>query len=251
MSHGNLVKTIYITQRYITYTSYRGDVTKALLSLTLVFLWLWFQTKSVLIATAGIIEIVLSIPIAFFFYREVFQMKYFDGLNAMTLYIVAAIGADDIFVFMDTYKQSAYVFSACTDLKTRMNWVYRRASSAMLVTSLTTCAAFVATALSPLDGIKSFGIFSAMVIWVDYILVITWFPACVVLVHNACEWRPCCCCFHRCCEMWPCSRQCGQTSEKTSTRRVQDLGPEKEPEKRFLEKIISGPFCIGASKRFS
>ena len=50
-----------------------------------------------------------------------------------------------------------------------MAWTYRRAAGAMLVTSLTTCAAFVATSFSPLAEVKSFGLFCAFVIAVDYV----------------------------------------------------------------------------------
>merc|ERR1711998_824175 len=120
-------------------------------------------------------------------------MGYFAGLNAMTLFVVLAIGADDIFVLMDAYQQSLYHGPVCKDLKTRITWVYRRATSAMFVTSFTTMAAFVATATSPLVDVQSFGIFAAFAILVDFLLVITWFPACLVWYHNNLESRSCCC----------------------------------------------------------
>jgi hypothetical protein len=41
-------------------------------------------------------------------YLIIFRIKYFDFLNAMTIFIVLAIGADDIFVFLDAYRQSAF-----------------------------------------------------------------------------------------------------------------------------------------------
>jgi len=214
------------------------DSLRVLASLALVFVWIWLQTNSIVIALAGIVEIMLSIPLAFFFYYVVFAFKYFDGLNAMTLFVVVAIGADDIFVFMDQYKQSAHHKEVCADLKTRMNWVYARASWAMFITSATTCAAFVCTAVNPLPNIQSFGIFSAFVIVADYVLVITWFPACVVLYHNYLESRPCCllCCRYK--EMLPCSLEM-----VTSTSKVASLGPEEAPQKRMIERAISGPFA--------
>lgn len=234
-----------------------ADVTKVFVSLALVFLWIWLQTNSSIIAIAGITEIILSIPLAFFFYYTIFGFKYFDGLNAMTIFIVAAIGADDIFVFMDQYKLSSYMPEVCVDLKTRMNWVYGRASWAMFITSATTCAAFVCTAVSPLPSIQSFGIFSAFVIVADYILVITWFPAIVVLYHNYWEARPCfpCCCCGtgkdtacRCAfrgkELWPITR-----SIVTSTEKVRDRGPGDEPKKRMLERLLSGPFASAIGSR--
>merc|ERR1712149_170416 len=144
-------------------------------------------------ATAGMMEILLTLPIAFVLYRVVLGLKYFDALNSMALFVVLAIGADDIFVLMDAYKQSLYHGVVCKDLKTRMTWVYRRATSAMFVTSFTTMAAFVASATSPLVDVQSFGIFAACAILVDFVLVITWFPACLVFYHNNLESRGCCC----------------------------------------------------------
>lgn len=222
-----------------------GDGLRVLMSLVLVFIWIWVQTNSVVIAAAGALEIVLSIPLAFFFYYGVFQFRYFDGLNFMTLFIVVAIGADDIFVFMDQYKQSAYYKEVCADLKSRMNWVYGRASWAMFITSATTCAAFVCTAVNPLPNIQSFGIFSAFVIVADYLLVITWFPACVVLYHNYLEKRPCCFCCCRCKEMWPCTR-----AMETTTASVASRGAEEAPPKRLLERLMSDHFA-GFVKRFA
>lgn len=237
-----------------------NDLLKVLISLSLVFLWIFLQTGSIVIAIAGITEIILSIPLAFFFYYSVFGFKYFDGLNAMTIFIVAAIGADDIFVFMDQFKMSSYHPEVCVNLKTRMNWVYSRASWAMFITSATTCSAFICTALSPLPGIQSFGIFSAFVIAADYVLVITWFPACVIIYHNYLEGRPCCpcCCFDfgseqnswgearcRVQELWPYTR-----TMQTSTQKVRERGPEDAPTKRMMERFLSGPFAGFLGSRF-
>eukprot|EP00747_Dinoflagellata_sp_TGD_P029568 gnl/TRDRNA2_/TRDRNA2_133990_c0_seq1.p1 gnl/TRDRNA2_/TRDRNA2_133990_c0~~gnl/TRDRNA2_/TRDRNA2_133990_c0_seq1.p1 ORF type:complete len:572 (+),score=101.91 gnl/TRDRNA2_/TRDRNA2_133990_c0_seq1:33-1748(+) len=124
-----------------------------------------------------------------------------------------------------------------------MNWVYNRAASAMLITSATTCAAFVCTVFTPLTNIQSFGLFSAFVIAADYVLVITWFPACVVLYHNFMESRPCCCSCWRCNKMWPCS------SMETTTATVYQKGIDASPEdKRFLERMLSGPFMAMIKK---
>ena len=51
----------------------------------------------------------------------------------------------------------------------------------MLATSVTTCAAFVACAVSPIWDIQCFGVVSAVMVFADYLLVITFLPAaCIV-----------------------------------------------------------------------
>merc|ERR1712045_202807 len=114
------------------------------------------------------LEIVLTIPVSWFILDNVFQIEMFPFLNSLCIFIVAAIGADDIFVFMDAYKQSAFMGDILESFESRMSYVYRRAGSAMLVTSSTTFIAFLCTALTPIPAIQSFGIFAAFVILVDY-----------------------------------------------------------------------------------
>jgi hypothetical protein len=63
-----------------------------------------------------------------------------------------AIGADDIFVFMDAYVQSQYKGPGVNrDMETRFSWVYRKSGLAMLITSVTTCVAFLCCFATPLS----------------------------------------------------------------------------------------------------
>ena len=79
------------------------------------------------------------------------QVKYFAGINMMCIFIVCAIGADDIFVFMDAYVQSQYKGPVVNrDMETRFSWVYRKSGLAMMITSLTTCTAFLTCFATPL-----------------------------------------------------------------------------------------------------
>merc|ERR1719265_1196464 len=220
------------------------DMLLALVAVAFVFCCLWAHSGSLFLAIAGMMEILLTIPVAFVLYRSVFGFQYFAGLNAMTLFVVLAIGADDIFVFMDAYQQSLYHGPVCKDLKTRMTWVYRRATSAMFVTSFTTMAAFVASGTSTLVAVQSFGIFAAFVIFVDFALVITWFPACLVWYHNNLESRNRCCrrvladsSTERARKMW-------QTPQEAS-----ESGSIAVQKKRWAEQILGGPFASFVVKR--
>ena len=83
-----------------------------------------------------------------------------------------------------------------------MSWVYRRAGLAMLITSLTTACAFVATAAaSPLPSLQLFGLFAACVILFDYLLVMTLLCSACVIYHNQFETKSGLCC--ACCGCFP------------------------------------------------
>jgi hypothetical protein len=178
-----------------------NDCTLAIISIMTVFGYMAFTLDSLFLATIGISEIILSLPTAWWIGRNIFQVKYFAGMNGLIIFIVAAIGADDIFVFMDAYHQSAFMGDEVNkDFKTRMSWVYRRAGLAMFITSSTTCSAFLCTLATPIAGPQCFGIFAALVILMDYVLVMSLFCTAVVLYHERAEKKKeypgcfCCCC---------------------------------------------------------
>ena len=58
----------------------------------------------------------------------------------------------------------------------RLTYAYRKAANAMLVTSLTTAISFLATTFTPIMPICSFGVFSAIVIIVNYLLILVALP---------------------------------------------------------------------------
>jgi len=225
------------------------DGVRAVAPLVFVFLIVWFQTRSLFIAFATIIECILSFTAAILL-MVVINIRWMAFEQFLAIYIVLAIGADDVFVFMDAYKQSFYMGPEVNaSLTKRMSWVYRRAGTAMLITSLTTCCAFIATAIaSPIPSLQNFGIFAAAVIALDYVLVMTFLCACVVVYHNLFENKPALCC--ACCtcakpksalDWWlcqpskhgGCSALCGKM-EQTTTQVAFAGGPETVPSAKPL-----------------
>ena len=203
------------------------DLRFAGVSIVFVLLYLWFKTTSFFLAAIGILEMLLSIPLAFFVWRALLGRGYFVFLQVrylcpllaaadeswrflffflrlthsltrsstlflqmMVIFIILGIGADDIFVLMDAYKQSkaqpSYI-SGSTE--TRFAWAYRRASNAMTVTSFTTFMAFVAAGMTPVPAIQAFGIIAAFVVLFDFLLVITLFAAAMMMYE---KWGFCC-----------------------------------------------------------
>ena len=173
------------------------DAMLAVISFVFVFLYLQIHTNSFFLAMLGMIQVIMPFPMGYFMYRVVFQIEAFYGLSTLTLYIVLAIGADDIFVFMDNWVQADIKPRAdnCTYIKGRMAHAWKIAGTAMGITSVTTMAAFIATMSSPLLEIGLFGLFAAILVFFDYLLVMTFFAAAVVLYHRNYENTiGCCCC---------------------------------------------------------
>eukprot|EP01051_Picozoa_sp_SAG22_P023994 SAG22_NODE_6446_length_854_cov_1.358940_1_plen_220_part_10 len=161
-----------------------------------VFIYLWVHSGSAFLAMCGMAHILMSFPLAFLLYRHLFGIMPFYILSFLAIYIILAIGADDIFVFMDAWRQSEFMGPEVNkNLHTRMAYAFSRAAKAMLITSATTFGAFVATAVSPLGEVATFGLFTALLVVANYIFVITYFPAAILLYHRWFEHTQgvCCC----------------------------------------------------------
>jgi hypothetical protein len=113
-------------------------------------------------------------------YRVVLGISWIGVLNVIGLFIIIGIGVDDVFVFYDTFAQTAHI----TDLRQRMRMVYARAMKATFITSFTTAAAFVANMMSPIPALRVFGIFMFMIVVMNFLMVITIWPAVLVIFET-------------------------------------------------------------------
>jgi hypothetical protein len=164
-----------------------------------IYALMWLQTGSFFVSTLASIESLSALGVAYFVYMIVMWLPFFPFLNLVGVFIVIGIGADDVFVFMDAWKQSDVMMTGDHNkqLNLRMAWVLKRAGGATLVTSLTTSFAFFASSISNITGLKCFGIYTGIVVIADFVLMITYLPAVVMLNHMYIEpffktAAPCC-----------------------------------------------------------
>ena len=156
-------------------------------SFIFVFFYILFHTRSILLAILSMWEIILAFPIALFVYSAIFRINYFANIHIVIIFLILGIAADDFFIFLNTWEQSEAIPMFENDLVARISYVYRKASKAMLVTTLTTIFAFLATGISEIMPISTFGFFAATLIGMNYLLVISYYPACVILREKFCK----------------------------------------------------------------
>lgn len=160
------------------------DLAWAYPALLFVVVWMWLHSHSLVLAIMGMLQIVLSFPIAFFIYANIAQISMFHSMNVLAIFVVLGVGADDVFIFFDAWNQAAVFPFLRGNLELRMSYAWRRAAKAMFYSSSTTMAAFFSTGISPIAPLAGFGFWSAFLILVNYLLAITWLPACIVLWHR-------------------------------------------------------------------
>ena len=167
-----------------------SDTLWSVLSILFVFFYFIFHLRSIFLAFMGILIVLFSFPLTVVIVKGLCQVYYISQLHMLMIFIVLGIAADDIFVFIDAWRQSEKIPEIKDDKLRRMAYTFRRSSRAMLVTSSTTAAAFLANVFSPIMPIKSFGIFSGVIVPANFLLVVCIFPSATIIYED--YFLPCC-----------------------------------------------------------
>ena len=188
----------YISANLLIYDVIRQSIEDGLFaigSMAFIFCFMVFHTRSLFVSSLAVISILTSFIGTNIIYRCIIDFQYFGLFHILTIFIILGIGADDLFVFYDAWRLTA--FSSYPSLAHRLNDAYSKSCTSMFVTSLTTAVAFAASALTPLLATKSFGVFAAILVFYNYFSVIIFFPTVVMVYHLKFEnWK------------WPCFSIC-------------------------------------------
>ncbi|KAL3837324.1 hypothetical protein ACJMK2_022690 [Sinanodonta woodiana] len=158
-----------------------ADMLLSIGSMIFIFSVMLYHTRSLWISGWGTISMFSCFCVTNLIYRIVLDFRYFGYFHILTIFIILGIGVDDMFVFYDVWRATGY--QNYPSLAHRLSDAYSKSVLSMLYTSFTTAVAFFAGAVSPLLAIKSFGLFSGILVTVNYISVIVFFPTVVIMYH--------------------------------------------------------------------
>ncbi|XP_013362510.1 PREDICTED: protein dispatched homolog 1 isoform X2 [Chinchilla lanigera] len=156
------------------------DTVYPAIAIGIVLLVMCVYTKSMFITLMTMFAIISSLIVSYFLYRVVFDFEFFPFMNLTALIILVGIGADDAFVLCDVWTYTKYDKPRAETAET-VSTALQHAALSMFVTSFTTAAAFYANYVSKITAIRCFGVYAGTAILVNYILMVTWLPAVVVL----------------------------------------------------------------------
>ena len=148
------------------------------------------HTFSPFLTIMGILNIILAFPPAYGLYRGVFGQQNLSILTPVTLLIIIGIAIDDVFVFVDTFKQT----DESLPLDVRMVRTFSCAAKATLFTTVTSASAFFANYLSEIPALANFGLLTALVICTNYIWLLMVIPVSLGIWERFCN----CGCFKSC-----------------------------------------------------
>jgi len=89
-----------------------SDLSKIVISILFIFFYMWFNLGSFFIAAAGMSQILSAFFTANLIYRflwpseDGYGYEYFTLFCGLAMFVIMGIGADDIFVYYDTWKAS-------------------------------------------------------------------------------------------------------------------------------------------------
>lgn len=196
-------------------------------SFAFIFIFMLFQTHSLWITGWALFSIIASFFSANMIYRIVFDFRYIGIFHVLSIFIILGIGADDVFVFYDTWRSSQE--KSFPNLLTRFSAVYLHAAGAMFITSFTTMVAFLSNVTSPLLGVSSFGTFSALLVFVNYCSVILFLPT--VLITYEFYWKD---------WEWPCFKVFNVCARIPSDNQVAPSPTRENEEKADAAQDIPG-----------
>ncbi|XP_051952053.1 protein dispatched homolog 1-like [Xyrauchen texanus] len=150
------------------------------IAIVIVLVVMCVYTRSMFITLMTMFAIISSLIVSYFLYRVVFNFDFFPFMNLTALIILVGIGADDAFVLCDVWNFTKFD-KPNSELSENVSVTLQHAALSMFVTSFTTAAAFYANYVSNITAIRCFGVYAGTAILVNYILMVTWLPAVVVL----------------------------------------------------------------------
>jgi hypothetical protein len=182
-----------------TDSSVGRDMALAMGSAVITTLAMIVHTRSLFITFIGLSQVILSFPLSYFVYTFIGQLDFFPFLNFIGVFVLFALGADNVFVATDKWKNARISHPSASNVAIAAIALPDAAGS-MFLTSFTTAIAFFSTAICPVAPIKLFAIFCGLLIMFGYILcILLVFPALCIYDRRvqsgtrAC-WMHCHCC---------------------------------------------------------
>ena len=214
-----------------------SDGTWMIFTFLSVYILMIINTGSVWLGSCGMLMIFLNFLPAILLYRFISNLQYFGTLCVMAMFIILAIGADDVFVICDTWAQYR---AAAPDasMSKRLTATLKHAGKVMATTSLSTIFSFVGNTTSVFPAVYTFGAFSAWLVFVNYCSVVLFYPT-VLAVHDTYFYTPNL--KRGCCQ----TKKCGENNKKCcgfDNEKALDSEMDEEDRKRPIDKFFEYRF---------
>ena len=91
------------------------DFLVAFASVLFVWCYLMYHLGSCFVGSMAMLQISVSLPLSLFFYRVVFRISYFAGMQILVVFVILGIGADDRFAMTQVIKNRDNIEQICAE----------------------------------------------------------------------------------------------------------------------------------------
>ena len=161
----------------------KSDIWLLVSALCLIGIYMRLAFRSTAPALLAPLQIVLSFPLMFWVVGTLFGQAQLSVLVLATLFVVAGVSSDNLFVVHETWRQSALLTfrGRPAELPDRVWWTLRSAGHPLLIADVTTAFALFINCLSSIEAIYQFGLCGGVLILLNFVLALTYMPALLVL----------------------------------------------------------------------
>ncbi|KAM9294663.1 protein dispatched homolog 2 isoform 2-T2 [Gastrophryne carolinensis] len=159
------------------------DTVYPVIGVLAIFMSMSFYLRSFFITFMVLMSVIGSIVNSFFLYKLVFRITFFPFVNLTAVIILSSICANHTFTFFDLWNLSKIQQSA-VGMQQWVKQTMHHFGYLVLVSCLTTAAAFYGSYLSSITSIRCFSIYMGTSVLVNMAFMITWLPATMVIYER-------------------------------------------------------------------
>ncbi|XP_003266776.2 protein dispatched homolog 2 [Nomascus leucogenys] len=156
------------------------DTVYPLLALVAIFFGIALYLRSLFLTLMVLLGLLGSLLVAFFLYQVAFRMAYFPFVNLAALLLLSSVCANHTLIFFDLWRLSKSQLPS-GGLAQRVGRTMHHFGYLLLVSGLTTSAAFYASYLSRLPAVRCLALFMGTAVLVHLAVTLVWLPASAVL----------------------------------------------------------------------
>ncbi|XP_076982748.1 protein dispatched homolog 2 [Tamandua tetradactyla] len=156
------------------------DTVYPVLALVAIFVSIALYLRSLFLTLMVLLGVLGSLLVAFFLYRVAFRMAYFPFVNLAALVLLSSVCANHTLIFFDLWRLSKSQLPS-GGLAQRVGRTMHHFGYLLLVSGLTTGAAFYASYLSRLPAVRCFALYMGTAVLAHLALTLAWLPSSAVL----------------------------------------------------------------------
>nr|XP_006643132.2 PREDICTED: protein dispatched homolog 2 [Lepisosteus oculatus] len=158
------------------------DSVYPVLAVVMLFLTMAFYLHSLFLSAMSLAAILGSLMSSYFFYKVAFRLTFFPFLNLAALLVLLGSCANQAFIFADLWSLQLSQKPPAS-LEKRVKRALQEAGYLILVSGLTSSAAFYSGYMSSITAVRCFAVYLGTATLISSLSSLVWLP-CILILHE-------------------------------------------------------------------